>query len=230
MAASASRSACGSAAKARGVSRNILRDIWSSTITAASAVRASTRKPSLPRDTRISCEPRKRRRMLASKAGSFSNHWSGSVCSNQNFKTSSTHPSIITTSVISRFWVALAPRRRLPPRSRLGAPRWVRQLCDQEISERGNLGWTRASGRRHEIQTSFGHAPVGKKRLKLLSPRKYWVAMNSGSSVMASPSEHAWQQGFGARSPKRPCRRDKTCSSPLFRWVNRQTSRFARLA
>ena len=44
MARSATASASGSAANARGVSRNILRDIWSSTITAASAVRASARR------------------------------------------------------------------------------------------------------------------------------------------------------------------------------------------
>ena len=41
VAASATQSACGSLANARGVSRNILRDIWSSTITEASAVCAS---------------------------------------------------------------------------------------------------------------------------------------------------------------------------------------------
>src|SRR6516164_9604153 len=99
MAASATQSACASAAYARGVSRNMLRDIWSSTITAASAVCASARRSSFPRDTRSSCKPRNRSRMLASNVGSFSNHWSGPVCSNQNVKTSPTHPAFGSSAI-----------------------------------------------------------------------------------------------------------------------------------
>ena len=108
IAASANSSACGSAANARGVSRNMLRDIWSSTITAASAVCGSVRSLLLARDTIISCKPRKYSRMLASNAASFSNHWSGSVCSNQNFKTSSTHPSL-GSSMIAKASKIYAP-------------------------------------------------------------------------------------------------------------------------
>lgn len=101
--------------------------------------------------------------------------------------------------------------RRFPSHNDLRPPWCVRQFCDEEISQNGNVCWTCSSRRRHKIQSSFGEAPVDKERLKLLLAeilgRDKFRQLSNGE-----PIKYDRQQCVRARSPERPGR----CNYALF--------------
>src|SRR5262245_29378499 len=105
-------------------------------MTAASAVRGSTRRKSLSHVTSASCTARKRRRTVSSNVVSLPNQRSDPASSNQNFRTSLVHPRLNIEGV-SRFVHRLAASRSL-------ADSWV---CEESgVSANCGIGHWRKNG------------------------------------------------------------------------------------
>src|SRR5689334_11454837 len=95
---------------------------------------------------------------------------------------------------VSLTWcLRLRQWRWFPTHHRLRRPRSVRQRGDEEISDGGDFGGTCASRRRHEVESTFRHAPLGENWFKLPA-RKVFGCDELGEFGDRQPVKHCWQK------------------------------------
>src|SRR5262245_6422354 len=160
-------------------------------MTAASAVRGSTRRRSLSHVESASCTARKRRRTVSSNVASLPNQRSDPALSNQNFRTSLVHPRL-DIETVSRFaprpaasrslaysWVLKNPAYRRTAGFAIGARRAARlgaALCSGRSGRDGRPRWRRSlrpAGQRGEpLEPAADVLIAGDRELGLLRVKK----------------------------------------------------------